>query len=223
MFIGLAFGSLALSRRKQWFWASILAMLAAWVRAQGEALALPLAIAVFHEFDWKSSLKKSLSWKLISQAVCIFLPLGAYLAWRTSSLGQRWAEVKTFYFNHGFFSISASIASWQHNLFVYAATNSQAEVYYGIEVISIIIALGGALWLWRHSPTIALFSLVVILLSVFSGAAQSMTRYLLIAPAMYLMLADIGRNRAFDRAWTIASLLLMGTSTMLFTFNMWVG
>ena len=42
LFIGLAFGSLALSKRGHWAWASLLALLATWTRAHGAALALPL-------------------------------------------------------------------------------------------------------------------------------------------------------------------------------------
>jgi hypothetical protein len=223
MFIGLAFGSLALSRRKKWLWASVLAMFAALVRAHGAALALPLGIAALRAFDWKSPWKNSSNWKWILQAVFAFLPLAAYGVWRLSSLGQGWAELQTFYFARGFFSIPASISSWQHNLFVYAPTNPQAEIYYGMEAASVLIALSGALWLLRRSPEIALFSLAVILLSILSGSAQSMARYMLIAPAMYVMLADFGKHRFFDRTWTIASLLFMGMSAMLFTFNMWVG
>ena len=40
LFIGLAFWSLALTRRKRWLWASLLAVLAAWTRAHGAALVL---------------------------------------------------------------------------------------------------------------------------------------------------------------------------------------
>ncbi|MFC1936469.1 hypothetical protein ACFLYP_02245, partial [Chloroflexota bacterium] len=41
LFIGLAFSSLALSKRKAWLWAAVLAMLATWTRAHGAVLALP--------------------------------------------------------------------------------------------------------------------------------------------------------------------------------------
>jgi len=70
---------------------------------------------------------------------------------------------------------------------------------------------------------VALFSLGVIVLSVFSGSAQSMARYMLVAPATYLFLGWLGRRQAFDRSWTMLSLLLMGMGAMLFSFEMWVG
>src|SRR5574341_528415 len=45
LFIGLAFGSLALTRRKQWVAAAVLAALATWTRAVGAALVIPLALS----------------------------------------------------------------------------------------------------------------------------------------------------------------------------------
>jgi hypothetical protein len=65
----------------------------------------------------------------------------------------------------------------------------------------------------------------VVILSVFSGigAAQSQARYMLVAPAMFIVLSDLGKNKVFDRTWTLASILLMGMSVMLYSFDMWVG
>ena len=45
LFVGLAFGALALIKRKQWIWAILLAVLATWTRAVGVALVIPLVIA----------------------------------------------------------------------------------------------------------------------------------------------------------------------------------
>jgi hypothetical protein len=50
-----------------------------------------------------------------------------------------------------------------------------------------------------------------------------MARYVLISPPLYIFLAYLGRNKAFDRIWTLASVLLLGMSAMLFAFDMWVG
>jgi hypothetical protein len=40
---------------------------------------------------------------------------------------------------------------------------------------------------------------------------------------MFIFLALLGRNKVFDRAWTLISLLLMGMSVTLYSFDMWVG
>jgi hypothetical protein len=72
-------------------------------------------------------------------------------------------------------------------------------------------------------PAEALFSLAAWALVVFSGAALSMSRYMLVLPTTYLFLGSLGRSPAFDRAWSLASILLLGMSAMLFAFDMWVG
>jgi hypothetical protein len=50
-----------------------------------------------------------------------------------------------------------------------------------------------------------------------------MARYMLIAPATFVILGSWGAARAFDRTWTLASSLLMGMSAMLYSFDFWVG
>jgi hypothetical protein len=41
--------------------------------------------------------------------------------------------------------------------------------------------------------------------------------------AALLALADLGKNEVFDRAWSLASVLVMGMMAALFSFDMWVG
>ena len=55
-----------------------------------------------------------------------------------------------------------------------------------------------------------------------SGPAQGIQRYILGAPAVFVMLAHWGKNPIFDRAWTLFSILIMGLLAMLFAFNFWV-
>ncbi len=223
LFIGLAFWSLALMKRKQWLWASVLAALAAWTRAHGAALALPLGVAWLMAMDWRN-FKTSFSWKWVAQGLCALLPLAAYSVWRYSPLGQGWAELQQFYFGRGLMTIQASIHSWTA-AFQYATQNSRHAglIYFSIEVFTVAVALLTSLALLRRDLLVALFSLAVIVLSVFSGSAQSMARYMLIAPAIFISLSYLGKNKGFDRTWTLASLLLMGMSVMLFSFDMWVG
>ena len=61
-------------------------------------------------------------------------------------------------------------------------------------------------------PGVALFGLGVLILSFGSsaGAPQGMIRYILAVPAIFLMLAWLGRRAVFDRVWVLASTLLMG-------------
>ena len=110
LFIGLAFWTLALSKRKQWFWAGLLAFMAAWTRAHGGLLFIPLVIAWLQTLDWKN-LRASLSWKSFAQGICSLLPLAGYLLWRFSHLGEGWAALQSFYFGRGVLTLQSSIAS----------------------------------------------------------------------------------------------------------------
>jgi hypothetical protein len=221
VFIGLAFGSLALMKRKLWLGAAVLAALAAWTRAYGAALALPLAWCWLTSFDSKKLQLPALG-RWLASGLSVLVPLGAYLLWRTSALGRGWAELNEFYFGRGLMSIDSSAASWRTG-YEYALTNGPATVYFGIMVLTIAIAFLGSLALLRRDPAVALFSLAVVVLSVYSGSAQSLERYMLAAPAAFIVLAGLGSRRAFDRFWTVISLLLMGMSAALFTLEFWVG
>jgi hypothetical protein len=208
-------------KRRQWVWASLLGVLATWTRAHGAALALPLGVTWLEGTDWRV-LRQRFSWKWALQGLCALLPVAAFLVWRYSPLGRGWAELQEFYFGRGLLAIPRSIGSWT-GAFLYALTNQPATIYFGLEVGVVLLALGTSLALLRRDLPVALFSLAVVVFSVFSGSAQSMARYMLVAPALYVSLSLLGRSKAFDRAWTIASLLLMGMEVMLFTFKMWVG
>lgn len=69
----------------------------------------------------------------------------------------------------------------------------------------------------------ASFSLAVIVFSALSGSAQGQARYMLVAPALFIVLAMLGRSTLFDRLWTMASVLMMGLSALFFSFDLWVG
>jgi hypothetical protein len=49
-----------------------------------------------------------------------------------------------------------------------------------------------------------------------------MIRYVLVIPSIFIVLSRWGKRPAFDRAWTLASVLMLGVLTMLYTFDMWV-
>ncbi len=221
LFIGLAFWTLALSRRQKWFWAGLLGFAAAWTRAHGGLLFIPLVFAVLRQFNWRD-IKNSLTISRVIQAVWSLLPLAGYLLWRFSHLGEGWAALQSFYFGRGVFSIFESIASWKQ-AFVYAGTVESGMVYFIIEAGSVLLALTASLFLLRKDPEVALFSLAIVMFSAVSGSAQSEARYMLAAPAMFIFLSLLGRNKTFDRAWTLLSILLLGMSLMLFSFDMWVG
>lgn len=224
IFIGLTFGALALGRRGHWILASILGLLAAWTRAHGAALTLPLLLFCLTQIKWREPLKAQMTWAWFIRGALAFLPLAGYFLWRNSALGQGWAELQEFHFGRGLMSIGGSIEAWK-NAFEYALSEGggHAQIYFAIEVGAILLALIASVWLVRRDPAVSVFSLAVVLFSAFSGSAGSMARYMLIAPALYIFLAQLGKNKTFDRAWTLFSILLLGMEASLFAEEMWVG
>ena len=224
VFIGFAFWALALMKRKKLVWAGILAILATWTRAHGAALALPLLIAWLTMIDWKKPFSEQFSWKWAFLGLTVLMPLAAYLLWRNSLLGQGWTAIQPGYFGRGLMQIPEAIGSWKYSL-DYASKTLQSGIYYGFEIFTVLLAFTSGVVLLRKFPEVASFSLAVVILSISSGAgaAQSQARYMIVAPAMYIVLAMLGRNKVFDRVWVLASILLLGMSVMLFSFDMWVG
>ncbi len=105
---------------------------------------------------------------------------------------------------------------------VFSMDNLQARFYYTLEFAAVLLALVACILLFKRSPEVAVFGLAMIVFAFTSGAAQGMIRYVLVAPALFWVLADWGKRPAFDRVWSLASVLLMGVEAMLFSFNFWV-
>jgi hypothetical protein len=295
LFVGLAFGALALLKRKQWLLAALLAACATVTRAVGVALVIPFGIAWLQEAipfirnliqrNKNDKVTIKFPWNLLWKGLVGLSPLMAYGIW-DFLLGKQFRAVEGGFFSRGIFVFKQSqdawtgafralfdpsiipianrigwglialtvvlvvkillwswlevkipkIVSWVINLTLlicggilvflwYKHTNNeQRTFYYMVEFAATILALAASAYMLRTQSGIALFSLMVVLISFFSGGAQGMPRYILGAPAVFIMLGHLGKkNEAFDRAWTIGSVLLMGLFAMLFAFNFWVG
>jgi hypothetical protein len=92
-----------------------------------------------------------------------------------------------------------------------------------VEIGATLLGFIACAFTYRRYPEITLFSLAVIIISLTSGYPQGMHRYVMTAPAVFLFLSRLGKNVAFDRAWTILSTLLMGAMALLFAADMWAG
>ena len=217
LFIGLAFCSLALMRHKRLFWAALLAALAVWTRAVGVALLIPLALAWTYEVNWKQ-----LNWRIFARGLLVLIPAAAYLAWHFSTWGANFQAVEANFFGRGLFLMDQSLRMWSQAWGSLGGTNTQATVYYLIEFSAVALALMACLLTLRRYPGVALFGLGVLAISVCSGWPQSQSRYMLAIPSIFILLSRLGKRQSFDRAWTLASVLVMGMLVMLFSFDMWV-
>ena len=230
LFVGLAFACLAMLKRKHWLLAAILAVCATLTRAVGVLLIVPMLIYWFRTSEW---LDLDLEWnQIIHQrtplrplyhAALAFSPLLAFTIWKFSYLGLAFDYIESNFFGRGFMSLGFAFYAWSEAFrSMLAGTDLQHTAYYFTEFLGLVIGVAACVFCLRRSPEIGWFSLLVVLISWSSGPAQGIHRYILGAPAVFYALAHWGRHPVFDRAWTIASLLLMGLLAMLFAFNMWV-
>ena len=90
-----------------------------------------------------------------------------------------------------------------------------------IYTVAVLLALLDIIAFLHKYPTLAVFSFCAWIIPVFSGSPQSLIRYMLVLRPTFLCLGKLGNNRIFDRAWTIASLLLMDLLALLFSFDFW--
>jgi Gpi18-like mannosyltransferase len=221
LFLGLSFSSLALLRRKRWFWAALLASLATLTRAVGVALVIPLALAWFRTFGRRPL---QIFWQeAIAKGLLVVAPLITHLIWKVSFLGEAFTLVERHFFKCELFAWGRVWSAWYGAFVSLFGNNSETVVYYGIEFAAIFLGVVACLLTWRQYPGISLYGLAVIAVSLTCGLVQGMPRYVLAAPSIFLVLSRWGDRIVFDRAWTIASVLLMGLMATLFTFDLWVG
>ena len=265
LFVGLAFGCLAVLRRGKWLPAAVLGAAATLTRAVGATLIIPMAITWFRTGDWLDidlewrqiyywwreswralfiAIRKIIrsifgihkpddpDWKVLRKKLIVvvsfgkmllaFAPLFVFLIWKFSNLGLTFDIVESRFFGRGFLDFGGAFYNWAtafQNMFV---SIPERTAYFLTEFIGLAIGIVTCLACMKHYPEIAWFSLAVLIVSWGSGPAQGIIRYVLAAPAVFVMLAKWGKNPVFDRAWTIASILLMGLLATLFAFNFWV-
>jgi hypothetical protein len=239
LFIGLAFMACALAVEKKVLGAAIFAALAAVTRQAGFLLFLPIAWATLQIL--RDGQTRPKGWRIAIPVLAPLAPLAAFAAWFFSSLGRNWEVVEKEYFSRSFDipkSIDVWLKAWDslvsgvdksltpgvpgYAVYGGGPLQTSTSVYIALEFIALALGIVACIWLLRRMPGVALFGLGVIVLSAGSSGAQGMDRYVLAVPAIILMLAWYGRREVFDRAWVLASTLLMGMLVMLYTFGFWV-
>ncbi len=223
IFVGLAFGSLALIRRRQWLWAGLLAVCATLTRAVGVALVIPLVMGYVRAGQWRELRLARPRLKQFGIALAVLSPVIAYVAWRLSPLGHLFTLVDEDYFGRQLLDLSVSFNGWLSAIHSLVGANLQTAAYYMVEVGATLLAIVACFFTWRRYPEATIFSAAVIFLSLTSGYPQGMHRYVMTAPALFLFLGRLGKHPAFDKAWTILSTLLMGALALLFAADMWAG
>lgn len=217
LFLGLTFGALAFLLARRWGWSALLAALAVWARPGGALLVLPMGIVWLMDKAWKDG------WKSASlRGLAVILPVLSYGIWSLTPLADKFHLVETLVYSRGLLAIRQSLTGWSQALLTFSTNNSQAKFYYSLEFTAVVLALLACILLFKQRPEISAFGLAVIIFTFSSGSPQGMIRYVLAVPGLFWMLSYWGRQPAFDRVWTLVSVLLLGVEAMLFSFNFWV-
>jgi hypothetical protein len=218
LFIGLCFGALALLLARKWGWSALLAMLAVWARPGGAILLLPMAMVWWMDKSWKDG------WKSVAlRGLAALSPAISYGAWSLTPLANKFHLVENLYFARGLLAVGPSIQEWVKAFNTLLTGDPPYQFYFGLEFASVALTVITCILLWKERPELAAFSIAMVGFVFTSGIAQSMVRYVLAAPALFWILARWGRKPAFDRVWTLLSILLLGFEVMLFSFDFWVG
>jgi hypothetical protein len=217
LFIGLTFGCLACLLECKWLPAALLATLAAWTRPGGHILLLPLAVVWLQDRTWR------LGWKAaLGRLLAVLAPVISYAWWLLTPLAGRFDFIEERFFGRGLLLLDRSFMTWQYAWSALSTANTQARFYYALEFAAIALGIACCLFLLRERPELSLFGLAMIVFALTSGPAQGMIRYVLAAPPLFWVLARWGRQPAFDRLWSLASILLLGLEATLFSFDFWV-
>jgi hypothetical protein len=221
LFLGLSFGALALARREKWLWAGLLAACAMWTRPVGTLLLLPLVWYWWRSCGWQR-LTTKFSWAEVGKVVLICSPLLAYLLWQ-AIFGGPFHIIESRFYSREVLALGASWTAWSEVLGSLFGKNTQMTAYYLVEFAAIIFSLITCALMWKYDRLLAIYSLVVIVFSLTTGVAQGMHRYVMAAPAVFMIPARWGKSEVFDRAWTVGNVLLMGVFVTMFSFDFWAG
>lgn len=171
---------------------------------------------------WEQEKHKLIVVVSLGKMLLAFAPLIAYLIWKASHLGVNFSIVETNYFGRGLLDFGSAFYNWFGAIRSMFMGIPERTAYFFTELFGLVVGLVTCFACIKRYPEIAWFSLAVLIISIGSGPVQGIVRYILGAPAVFVMLAYWGKNQVFDRAWTLASILLMGLMAMLFAFNFWV-
>lgn len=222
LFLGLAFGSLALMQRRRFVWAAILAALATWTRSIGAVLVMPMLIN-WGLMAWEMRRKNEVNHRnLLLQLPILFLPVLAYGVW-SMVLGHGFHVVESEFFINDILALRNTASAWVR-IFQRAQENPATVTIIIMQLGSLLLALLSVAWTLRKYPALALFGLAAIMIPTTSGwtSTQSTLRYVLAVPTLFIMLGQWGRYWLFDRAWTMISILLLGMNAFLLSYDFWV-
>ncbi|MFZ5376367.1 MAG: hypothetical protein ACOZAN_01710 [Patescibacteria group bacterium] len=221
LYLALSLLALVFMQRKHFMLAAFAIGFSIWTKAVGIFLLIPLIIYLFKEVNFKKIFKnKELFLKKI---LPIIIVLFSFLVWQIT-FGKTYSEAQKNYFGRSINNVPSSIISWlKTSTELFSIDNSHTKIYYIFQISSLMLSVVSAVKTYKEYKGISLYSLSLVFFSATTLVIpQSMMRYVLVSPSLFIFLGELGKNHNFDRIWTFFSILFLGFSTLLFTFNWWI-
>ncbi len=217
LFVGLAFGSLALLRRRQWLLAAALAAFATWTRAIGGVLVVPLLLTWAYD-TWRAPQRTA----MLPYLPLSLLPVAAYALWRLA-YGHPFEVVEAEYFGNGLLNLGKTLDAWGQILQRASEVPETATIVI-MNLGAAALAFASCVVCARRYPTLALFGALALLVPFTGGwtSTQSTLRYVLVVPTLWIMLGSLCRSVVFHYGWSLLGILLLGMNAFLFSFDFWV-
>lgn len=215
LFIALIVWVFVCLNRRWWWMAGSLAAVATLTRPVGVLLVFSLGLAWL--LDWYQQRRPA--WHTLV-AIALPLPvLALYNRWLTIN-GFNYGQAQAFF---GRMLLRRDGLEVLQSELTYITDNPQAAVHVTLDLFFLALAMSACLYILRKWPLIAIFGMACLLLPLLTFRVVGMGRYSLTVIPVYMMLAQAGRSPAFDRVWTIASVLIMALYMFLFVHGFWVG
>ena len=212
-YLALSLGMLAALYRRRWAIALPLIVVATLTRAVGLFLVLPFAAVWLR--DWWNGVRPP-RWALAG----VLAPPLAWLGWNRWSASPGVDPVAVYpSFNREGPRLRGLLDLVGDVLYIFQEPNA---VHVALDLA---MALGGialCLVALRREPGLALYGLAAIALPLSSGQLTSMSRYVLAATPVFLVLARAGQRPVFDRVWTMISLIWFALYVVLYVHGFWL-
>jgi hypothetical protein len=189
--------------RRRWGWAVVCAAAAALARPEGMFVALPLAVLAWQQRQVLSARARGVA---IGAVLAPFAAIGSFSLYLGTTLGDpmAWSQAQLSWGRRfsplGFANAVEGIgAAFAHDAWV---TRDIVAVLVYV-VLLVAAARAGVPWPWLLS------GLAIVVLPLFSGSFDSVSRFGLLAPAAFWGLAALGRDPRAHRAILALSMPLL--------------
>ncbi|MGI9172268.1 MAG: hypothetical protein ACR2F0_03025, partial [Chthoniobacterales bacterium] len=215
VFLLCVIGSFYHARRRQWWWAGMLGLLATLSRPPGIMIFLGLLVEYLMrcEFNWRK-----VHWNVLALSLPP-IALGSYFGYLHYSKGTASAVVRAQEaWGLGLQNPFRTIAPFfQPGSVIPRIQGTYVDLGFLLVFVGLVIAIA-----WRMRASYAIYSIATLIFVSMWGSLESIPRYVLgIFPAI-LLLAVLGRNEGFHRAYVPVSAGLAALFMAVFAVWGWV-